>query len=95
MLKGSVTPKEVCNLLNEMLEQDYDCIHSLITNYVKCNDTVANHPTVQVRKYPEDKHPLLGMLGLLNGMFGIDDNGYGAIKYEIDDSGKILAFKET
>ena len=36
----------------------------------------------------------VGVLGLLNGMFDIDENGYGAIMMVIEE-GKIIKFKKV
>jgi hypothetical protein len=53
---------------------------------VWCNDTIANDPTIQVgvlesfqgeRKLKESYD--LGVLGLINGIFGADDNDRGYI----------------
>jgi hypothetical protein len=95
-LKNNVTVQEVIALLNEFLELDPEAIQNLINNRCKCNDKVANHPTIQVRKYPEDEDYTVGLLGILNNLFGIREDGMGAICAEIEDiSGKIITFKET
>lgn len=94
MLKKVISVDEVCSLLNDMLAADYDCTSSLISQRVQCNDTIANHPTIQVQKYKEDEFPKVGLLGFLNGLFGIREDGMGAICMEVDN-GKILGFKPT
>lgn len=94
-LKASVTVKETVDLLNELLGLDHDAIHALINCRVPCNNNIAEHKTVQVSQYPEDKSPKVGLLGILNGLFGIREDGMGAICMELNDSEKILWFKET
>jgi hypothetical protein len=94
MLKQSVTPQDVCDLLNELLKLDYDCAHGLISYHQQRNEEVAAHQSIQVQQYKDDKFPKVGIVGILNGIFGIRDDGMGAICFEIDD-GKILGFKLT
>lgn len=93
MLKQSVTPQEVCDLLNELLKLDYDCIHKLLSHREVCNDLVANHPTVQVQQRCGDEFPSVGIVGIINGLFGISEEGMGALCYEIDDDSTIIGFK--
>lgn len=71
---------------------DYDCVHELVFHRVKCNKLVADHPTVQVEHYKSDYFPKLGIIGLINGLFGIQDDGMGAIYFEIDNNGRILSY---
>lgn len=94
MLKETVKVTDVCDLLNEMLNLDYDCTHELISQRMRCNDAIANHPTVQVQQYKDDEFPKVGLLGIFNGLFGIREDGMGAICMEVDN-GKILGFKPT
>ena len=94
MLKQSITPSDVCELLNELLKLDYDCASGLVSCRQQCNKSVADHPSIQVQQDKDDKFPTVGVVGVLNGMFGIRDDGMGAICFEIDD-GKILGFKLT
>jgi len=94
MMKQSIIVNDVCSLLNEMLKLDYDCTHAIVSYRQKCNDLIANHETIQVQQYKGDEFPKVGIVGILNGMFGIREDGMGAICYEIDN-GKILGFKPT
>lgn len=94
MLKQSVTPQDVCDLLNELLKLDYDCANGLISYRQQCNEAVAAHQSIQVQQYKDDKFPKVGIVGVLNGIFGIRDDGMGAICFEIDN-GNILGFKLT
>lgn len=95
MLKPSVTPQEVCDLLNELLKLDYDCVRKLLSYREVCNELVANHPTVQVQQHSGDEFPTVGIVGILNGLFGTTEEGMGALCYEIEDDGTILGFKLT
>lgn len=93
MLKESVSPQDVCNLLNELLEKDYDCVHELISYRVKCNQAVADHPTVQVQQLKDEPFKV-GLLGILNGLFGIREDLFGTICMEVDGT-RIVTFKLT
>ena len=97
MIKNNITIEDVCNLLNELLELDYDCCYKLMNNRVECNEKIINHPTIQVHHYKTDDIAVVGILGILNGLFVIsDDNCFGAICYEIDDvTKKIIKFIPT
>jgi hypothetical protein len=92
MTKEFVTPQDVCDLLNEFLKLDYVCAEELIFHHQRCNDAVASHPTIQVGQYENDEFPRVGIVGILNGLFGIHEDGMGAICYEIE-GGKILGFR--
>lgn len=94
MVKRSITAQDVCDFLNNMLELDPECTKALVTNRVKCNKAIADHPSIQVQQssvlYPNK----VGLIGILNGMFGIRADGTGPICFEFD-KGKIIGFKRT
>lgn len=94
MLKEKVSVDDVCNLLNELLELDPICTHSLLLNRSICNNAVAEHSTIQVQQNARDLFPSVGLIGFLNGLFGVRVDGMGPICVEMDD-GKILKFKPT
>lgn len=75
--------------LNDFIRIDEPAVRAIMNYRVPCNDTMANHPTIQVNA----KHEV-GMLGLLNGVIGVDQKGWGYLAMEIDDDGKILKFVE-
>ena len=93
MIKKSVAVEAVIELLNELLEIDSDAVSNLVLNRVECNEELADHSTVQVAWNKEDDTFSVGLLGILNGLFGIDSCGYGAICVEITD-GKIIKFSK-
>ena len=88
MIKKSITPKDVVDLLNEMLCLDSKGTQRFIQNRVEVNMKVANHPTIQVKNYPDDAFPTLGPIGFLNGLFGTLENGFGVIAAEYPPKGK-------
>lgn len=111
-----VSINEVIQFLNELLLIDSEAINKLLTIRVSCNKNLADHETVQVFKAPlkvkpacadEPKTiPVVGILGILNGMFGINSDKFGpimilierktgkAIKFGLIDAKKMQAFKE-
>lgn len=58
------------NVLNLAYEQDPSAIWTLMNTYTKCNEIIADHPTVQVleKEVEGKKEYSLGFLGLLNGV---------------------------
>lgn len=91
MIKSSMTPKQAVSILNELLGNDRRAIESLFGIRVPCNKKLADHPTAQVFQIAQ-KYYLIGMLGLLNGLFGSDKDGWGCICMEVR-YGKIERFR--
>lgn len=89
-IRNIVTIDRAITLLNEILELDSKALHSLINSRVSCNKELANHPTIQVNEFHQ-----VGLLGVLNGLFGIDKNGWGGICMVVTKEGKIEGFKRT
>ncbi len=92
MIKEQVSIDEVIALLNEALNLDRKAISKLCATRVSCNEELAVHKTIQVGAVtiPTNNHHVIeyemGILGILNGLFGIrDDNGWGAIVAIIED----------
>ena len=82
MIKPSVTVAEVVALLNELVKLDPAAMNALVESRVHCNDAFADHPTVQVssRKGGNGEDGFeVGLLGILNGIFGTDPKGWGPI----------------
>jgi hypothetical protein len=77
--------QRICDFLNELLTLDRPAIASLISNRVPCNQTLADHPTVQAGAQHGGFN--VGMLGLLNGLCGVRENQYGLIYAVFDDDG--------
>lgn len=94
MLERSVTVDEVIAILNSALESDREAIQTLVQSRVRCNKTLADHPEIQVGAM--DCGHEVGILGILNGLFGVDENGWGFICaiYDAPD-GKLTHFART
>lgn len=94
MVKEQITLDETIELLNELIRIDANAMAALIANRVPCNEQMANHPTVQCRAQHGGFH--VGMLGILNGLFGvIDYSGWGPITFVFDDGGDLVGFERT
>lgn len=96
MLKQSITVQDVLDLLNEIVEKDPACAKALLNARVLCNQTLAEHPTIQVHAY-DGNPPTVGLIGILNGLFGIDDEtGMGVIAASVyPDNGEVCEFIRT
>jgi len=76
-MRQSVTYDDVIEFLNELLEIDAEAVKQLVESRVPCKMLLAEHPTVQVRAQ-DDEH-WVGLLGILNGLFGTYRDGCGPI----------------
>lgn len=74
-------------VLNRALAEDQSAIRDLFNYEAPCNDALGNDPTVQVRSRSTGDGVAVTALGLINGLFGADDTGWGYITatYEIVD----------
>lgn len=84
MIKDSVTPEDVVKVLNFALEIDSNAINQLVSIRVICNEKMAKTPDIQVGVRPEGGYRV-GILGILNGVFGKDEKtSFGCICANID-----------
>ena len=98
--RNEVTVSQVVELLNQALKIDSIAITNLVRTRVVCNRGLANHQTIQVglapgcdpEDNPKDHEYEVGLLGLINGLFGIDEKQWGAIAAEMDKAGHICNF---
>ena len=81
MFKKSVTPEEVVEFLNELVKIDEEAVTNLLQSRVYCNGELADHETVQVDGFSEPGKTKVGLLGVLNGLFGVNDKGAGCIYF--------------
>jgi len=72
-------------VLNEALTLDRKAVEALFKYRVPCNESLAAHPTIQVT-LDSAAHNRVGILGLINGIFGVDSIGYGYIAMEVDEN---------
>lgn len=91
MIKEKVTLQETVDFLNGLLEIDPLAINALFSARVACNEKLANHETVQVGRVSENYYQV-GMIGVLNGLFGKDEDGWGYVG-GIHEDGKLIGFE--
>jgi len=85
-------------VLNEALEADRDAVSKLMEAEVEVNaEPFIDHPTIQVghRDYDPDQPVILRPLGLINGLFGADQDAWGFIAMIVNDDGSIAEFIRT
>ena len=87
MIKEQVTLDETIDFLNELIKIDAPAIAALIANRVPCNKQLADHPTVQC--LAQHGGFSVGMLGIINGLFGAHEgeyrHGWGPIMFILED----------
>lgn len=88
---SKVTVEHAVAVLNEALALDPKAIGALLATRIPCNAELAEHPTIQVCEDPRGK-TTVGILGMLNGIFGVTSKGNGFIKAVLDDSGAVESF---
>ena len=85
--------EHIVKCLNEYISIDPDAIKALFAHRVSVNESLADHPTVQVRA---GDPPTMSILGLLNGFVGTipgtDSIGYICGDYDDNDHDKLLGF---
>lgn len=77
MIKETVSINDVIELLNDATKRDPDAIARLVNFRTLCNELLSDHPTIQVSS--DGGKFSVGLLGIINGIFGIDDKGWGVI----------------
>jgi len=84
----------VVEFMDELVKIDSVAVSTLCGFRTPCNEQLQNHPTVQVSKYKPDEPASVGLLGILNGLCGVADDGYGAIAAIVDtDTGVVSGFQ--
>ena len=92
MIKWDISIEDVVSYLNELIQDDRPAMAALISNRVPCNELLADHPTCQVGKQHGGFH--VGMLGVINGMFGTMPDSWGPITFVFKD-GNLLKVELT
>lgn len=85
----AVTPADAVDVLNRIHAADPLVLDQLVSARVSCNQALADDPTVQVGGFNAEGEPVrsdgpavayqVGLLGILNGIFGVQENGQGYI----------------
>lgn len=87
MIKDTISVNDAIEVLNRMLEADPEATVSLfLDGRVPCNERLADDPTIQAKAHGEYngmKVFSVGPLGIINGLFGIDEGGWGPITADV------------
>ena len=80
-------------MLNSALVCDPDAMRDMMALEVPVNDALSEHPTIQVGAslYRHGGEYMLRPLGLINGLFGVDSDGF--IAMIVDADGAIERFE--
>lgn len=96
MWKDSISLDETIAFLNSLLPVNEPALRNLVEHRVACDSNLADHPTIQVQDRPGPGNLLcVGFLGVLNGLFGADEEGWGAITAYFEDDGTLDRFERT
>lgn len=92
--REAVTVNEMIKVLNEAFVLDPTAMQDLISTRFPCNQKLRDHETIQVHAYGDSSmdNPKVGFLGMLNGLIGIDQNGFGAIAAHYNDDKELTGF---
>lgn len=99
-MKSSINPRQVVALLNQLTSLDPQAMNGLVKARTICNSKLAQHRTVQVQQHKNKVDYEVGLLGILNGVFGVfpsgKNKGRGPITAMIDDkTGRLTGFVTT
>jgi hypothetical protein len=82
MINETISLGRAIDVLNRALEADPQAMRNLVETRVRCNEALADDPTIQVMR--EFGGFSVGFLGVLNGIFGTDGRGWGTIAAEFE-----------
>jgi hypothetical protein len=88
-----VSVNHAVRVLNELLEADPEAMKALFECRVPCNRAMGGHPTVQVAlregadKTDFDNGYEVGVMGIINAIFGAIPDGRGYLCFYQDKSG--------
>ena len=94
----TVAVKDVVAMLNEIHQIDLVLTANMVLHRYPCNKGIRDHKTIQAHCYGDAslENPKVGLLGILNSLFGIDKNHFGAIAANFkEENGPLLGFKMT
>lgn len=92
------TPEDAVVVLNRALEEDPEAMAMLMGLRVPCNDALADDETIQVKGIKNDEggfDPFIGLIGMINGIFGIQEDGRGYLAMFYGADGTLTHFGLT
>jgi len=97
----TIVVKDVIAMLNEIQQLDPELMTNMVLHRFPCKTEIRDHKAVQAHCHGDASldNPKVGLIGLLNGLIGIDRNHFGAIAAEFKNRGEdprpLLGFKLT
>lgn len=90
----SVTVDEAVEILNQMLEADPGTTSHLFAVRFLCSEALAEHSTIQCAptKLGDIPAPSVGIMGVINGIFGTNKDGLGAIGVKRETDWTVTGF---
>lgn len=70
--RDEISAQYVVDFLNELVRLDKYALTDMMTERISVNKELMNHPTVLVKELVEGV-PEIGLLSIINGMFGLED----------------------
>lgn len=90
---------ELVAFLNSLAQIDPIAMGELVSNRVRCNDGLGDHPTVQCGRDSPVSPLRVGMLGIINGWAGVIEegnfSGWGPISAVMDSDRRCTGFVLT
>lgn len=73
-------------VLNEALAADRTIVDQMFRSEWPCNEALAEHPTIQVGPtfWADGDHTVCRLLGIINGIFGVDAGNRGPISMQVN-----------
>jgi len=93
MFRDKISIDETIEYLDSLFVADPRAMRAMLRTLTVCNNALAEHPTAQAWTWGEDAS--IGLMGIINGMFGVDGDGRGAIAYCLDEAGELVGFMRT
>jgi hypothetical protein len=92
----SITVEHAVEVLNRALKADPVAVQKLFAVRVACaggKGDLLDDPTVQIRQEEDDTYSV-GVLGIINGLFGVDAEQWGYISAVYDEvTDNVIEFK--
>ncbi len=85
--------QQAVDVLNEALKADGSTLRTLVSTRYECNGALADHPTIQVAM--SGKKPVVGLLGIINGIVERQTGERIAACYDSEDGFNLIGFRLT
>ena len=94
-ITGVTTIEQTIEVLNRAIKADPEAMTKLFTQRVPVNRALAQDETIQVLAGQGEAPSTMSLLGILNGIFGVDGHGWGAIAGVFEHDGSLVKFQDN